>query len=57
MPTAPSTSYSPQIPRASPSLTVVMRKSLMEKKAVKRLRPNKKKEEILKVKFQRKNLA
>ena len=40
VPPAPSTSYSPQIPRASPSLTVVRRKSLREKKAVKRLRPN-----------------
>ena len=43
MPPAPSTSYSPQIPRASLSLTVLRRKSLREKNAVKLLRPNPKK--------------
>ena len=42
-PPAPLTFYSSQIPRASTSLTVVKRKSLKEKKAEKRLRPNPKK--------------
>ena len=43
VPLAPSTSYSRQIPGASSSLTVVKRKSLREKKAVKRLCSNPKK--------------
>ena len=43
MPPAPSTSYFPQILQVSPLLTVVRRKSLSEKKAVKWLCPNPKK--------------
>ena len=40
VPPAPSTSYTPQIPQVSTWLTMVGRKSLREKKAVKQLHPN-----------------